>query len=127
VTFGADSTLAAGFAGIGRRGLLVAVGRIDLWDMRSERMTRSLEAGPDMLLTPLTTFSPDGERIAAGTVEPGPRLDGRVLIWEARRDVGPRTFGRGNRALLSMAFSPDGRTLATGWKDGRVRIWKTGS
>jgi WD40 repeat protein len=131
VTFGPGDTLAVGSVGFGRpdkkvglEGVVNEGGRLRLWDVESETLTRTLDADSDKLLTHLTTFSPDGERVATGWVESGWNLDSDLWVWDVSGDAPPRALGRGNRALRSMAFSSDGRTLATGWEDRRVRIWQ---
>ena len=51
------------------------------------------------------------------------RGDGTIPLWEvarAREQGALRTSGRG---LQSVAFSSDGRLLATGGLDGAVRFW----
>ncbi len=126
VSFGADGILATGYAGAGGPDALINEGgHLRLWDRRGEHLMRTLDAGTDHLLTEFTTFNPHGAQVATVWAESLWNLDAHVLVWDVGGDAGPQTLGRGNRALLSLAFSPDGGALATGWEDGRVRIWRT--
>lgn len=76
-------------------------------------------------------FTHDGESLAIG------RQDGTVELWDAqsliRQGAGFRD-GRQPRMLtghldraVSMGFSPDNRTLATGSWDATVRLWHVAS
>ncbi len=70
-----------------------------------------LEAGINDL-----AFSADGDRLAIAVKEED------VLLW----DVAERSFERleGHSAeVRSVAFSPNGRLLATGDLDGEIRVW----
>jgi len=63
-----------------------------------------------------SVFSPDGKRIASAghTVR---MLDAQTgaEVWSRPRD---------SYASLCIAFSPDGKVLATGGQDASIRIWK---
>ena len=77
-------------------------------------------------------FSPDGRTLASASDDSDSNLTPKhaALLWDvAGRD--PEPYGQGDpRAtlshslgVLSVAFSPDGKTLATGSYDGKVRLW----
>ncbi|WP_326795806.1 serine/threonine protein kinase [Streptomyces sp. NBC_01808] len=77
-------------------------------------------------------FSPDGRTLASASDDSDSNLtpENSVRLWDvAGRD--PEPYGQdGPRAtldhrfpVLSLTFSPDGETLATGEDDGAVRLW----
>ncbi|NUB46732.1 caspase family protein [Fertoebacter nigrum] len=46
-----------------------------------------------------------------------------VWLWDTETAEQPRTFGGHTRSVYSLAFSPNGRLIATASGDGTVRIW----
>jgi WD40 repeat protein len=77
-----------------------------------------------------SAFAPTGEfaatggggTLTAGTIQPG--ADNKVRVW----NVNTATLawsGEGHKqSVLSLAFSPSGKLLASGSADGAIKIWK---
>jgi RNA polymerase sigma factor (sigma-70 family) len=79
-------------------------------------------------------FSPDGKMLAAGetalNAKDSPASMGRIFCWNPVTGRKLAEFAAHERALSSLAFAPDSRTLAsTGWSNKVVRLWdaETGS
>jgi WD40 repeat protein len=58
----------------------------------------------------------DGRQLAVG-------YDGSVMVWDWQARRLARTFATGEKRPISVAFSRDGRRLATGNWRGTVKIW----
>ena len=110
-----------------RDGTLLAVvssdGPIALWDVRDRSASGTLEGHTSLLDL---EFSPDGTLLASGSRDLGPGDDVSVRLWDVagREQIATLArYGKGGE-VGSVAFSPDGKTLASGlWPDNRVTLW----
>ncbi|MDQ1745403.1 MAG: hypothetical protein QOE23_3742 [Pseudonocardiales bacterium] len=112
-----------------RDGKILASGANDetvqLWDLTSRRPLGGPHIGGIDVSS--VAFSPDGKTLAVGggtRVGAVTRADGMVRLWDVngQRQIGDALSGDTD-FVSSVAFSPDGKTLASGSDDGTVRLW----
>jgi WD40 repeat protein len=94
---------------------------VQLWDTASGKPIRKLTGPTDWVLA--VSFSTDGKFVAAGG------HDGRLWLWEttgkklvdvpAQAPAPPKTPVESN-VVSALAFSPDGKQIALGGRDGKV-------
>jgi WD40 repeat protein len=95
-------------------------GTIDLWDVPSWRITRTL-AGHEGVVRRVV-FAPDGKGLATGGD------DGTVRLWDLMSGAIRRLpVPVPEKSVRCLAFSPDGRTLASGSNEPVIRLWDTAS
>ncbi len=65
------------------------------------------------------TFSPNGARFVAAAAD--------LRLWDTRSGAQLLTLRGHSQRVLSVAFSSDGSTIASGGADGRLLLWETRS
>jgi WD40 repeat protein len=117
------SVVGLGFAAGGASVLIVVSnGDVITWDPATG-VTETSQFAPLSDLNsslPTVALSPDGTTIAVST-------SGTVQLWdlETGQQIGD-PIDPGDGTVFMLAFSPDGKTLATGANDGTVRLWNVG-
>ena len=91
-------------------------GVVKLWDVTTGKEMAVLPAQPRDIRA--VAISPDGKLLACST------WGSPVLLWDlvARKAKGYLS-GHGQGGVLALAFTHDGRTLATGSQDRTIKLW----
>jgi WD40 repeat protein len=126
-TLSSDSTYSAAFSPDGR---LLACGSDDntvrLYDPVTGALHQTLKGHSNCVMS--VAFSPDGRMLASGSADSKVRLwdhATKARLWDRVTGALHQTLKGHSDVVKSVAFSSDGRMLASGSYDSKVCLWDT--
>jgi WD40 repeat protein/predicted DNA-binding protein (UPF0251 family) len=115
----------------GSRGTEVRLMDAEKWELKRKVDSDGLDA-PVMPLVHAVAFSPDGKILAMGGASPRVKGSCFLKLWDVQKEKligGTKETKEADvdsgfpEAVTSLAFSPDGKLLAAGCADGKLRLF----
>mgnify|MGYP003587711729 CR=1 FL=1 len=103
-------------------------GAIKLWDIASGKEIKTFGVGN--LQAHSIAFSPNGKTIASGGANTDPFIKySGIKLWDitSGKEIKTFTFDAKISSLETIAFSPDGKTIASGSRYGAIKLWDIAS
>lgn len=96
--------------------------RVWLWDARTAKLKGRMETQIDWITS--VGFSPDGETLAIGGIDPMIEGSAMLKLWDCRTGKLKRTLKSQGNHVSPMAFTTDGKTLfSSSGRYGAVQFW----
>ncbi len=90
-----------------------------LWDLKTGKYVTKLSGKPNRVRSlGSLAFSHDGSILAGG-------FDNAIRIWDSKTGKNKKTLILRKGSVWTLAFSPDGKMLASGSSDNNIRLWET--
>ena len=103
---------------------------IKIWNPKTGELLRTLTGHSGLVnavaIAPTPPIPPLGKGGLGGVLASGSK-DGSIRLWNLATGQAIRTIGGKNLAVLSLAFTPDGKSLAAGNSNGTVGLWNAGN
>jgi len=109
-----------GFIADGSKLVVLGHHQVRIWDLSTCQVLASFEAtGSESL-----AVSPRAAVIATGGFDP--ETNANVTLWDAATLLRMREFDGHSQSVAAIAFSRDGKMLASGGRDGIANLWAVG-
>jgi WD40 repeat protein len=109
-----------GFSADGAQLIVLSQHEVRLWDISTCQVLASFEAPGSEALA----VSPRAKVIATGGLEP--ETNANVTLWDPASLIRTREFDGHTQPVSTVAFSPDGKLLISGGRDGVANVWQVG-
>ena len=108
-----------------------ALGEVEVWRVSDSKLLQKHSVGK--WITSLA-FSPNGEVLAVGTAanigfvrkQEASNEDNPIFLWHVNGSQPSATLAGHKYGVTTLAFSYDGKLLASGGSDGLIKLWQPG-